>query len=80
MTSGQTWSQRQVAQAASAGQDLTLDRALTALNWPDAMLRDLRKLEMELTRARADAVKSFGLSALLGLGTSSDTHPTWFLE
>jgi hypothetical protein len=44
------------------------------------MLRDLRKLEMELTRARADVVKSFGLSALLGLGTSSDTHPTWFLD
>ena len=39
-------------------QDRTLERALTALTWPDAVQHDLRKLELELTRARADAVNT----------------------
>jgi hypothetical protein len=39
-------------------QDRTLDRALTALTWPETVQHDLRKLEMELTRARADAVNT----------------------
>ncbi len=38
--------------------DQALERALTALTWPDAVQHDLSKLELELTRARADAVNT----------------------